>query len=160
MPCEVASDIRSERVFIKRGITAPNTRKHTGNATKILGKQFWNNWRVTNQEGWLPGGLQPGGATGQLPPLNRICTEDVLHVRNLRKCFLNYEAIERQHKKYNDWWNLHACLRLLTTKIEVDIDFITKTKKQKLFCYFVGVLCIFFLAENLYFEWQTNKQKT
>jgi len=29
-----------------------------------------------------------------------------------------------------------------------------------LFCYFVGVFCIFFLAANLYFESQTNKQKT
>jgi len=25
--------------------------------------------------------------------------------------------------------------------------------------YFVDVWCIFFLAENFYFEWQTNKQK-
>jgi len=48
-------------------------------------------------------------------------------------------------------------LRLPTSEIKADIDFINKTKK-KLFCYFVGVLCIFFLAENLYFELQTNKQ--
>jgi len=33
----------------------------------------------------------------------------------------------------------------------------TKTKK-KLFCYFVGVLCIFFPAEHLYFESQTNRK--
>ena len=47
---------------------------------------------------------------------------------------------------------------LIFSEIKADIDFITKTKK-KLFCYFVGLLCIFFLAENLYFESQTNKQK-
>jgi len=29
-----------------------------------------------------------------------------------------------------------------------------------LFCYFVGVLCIFLLGENFNFEPQTNKQKT
>jgi len=45
-------------------------------------------------------------------------------------------------------------------EIKVDIDFLTKTKKQKLFCYFVGLLYYFFLAENLYFESQTNKQTT
>jgi len=34
--CEVASDIHYKRVFIWRSITAPNTRKNTGNTTKIL----------------------------------------------------------------------------------------------------------------------------
>jgi len=38
-------------------------------------------------------------------------------------------------------------LRLPTTEIKADIDFIAKTKKQKVFCYFVDVLCIFILAE-------------
>jgi len=50
-------------------------------------------------------------------------------------------------------------MRLLTTEIIVDIHFIAKIEKEKLFCYFVGVLCIFFLAEILYFESQRNKQK-
>jgi len=27
-----------------------------------------------------------------------------------------------------------------------------------MFCYYVGVFCILILAENFYFEWQTNKQ--
>jgi len=50
------------------------------------------------------------------------------------------------------------CLRLLTTKIKAYIDFITKTKKKK---DFVDVLCIFFLAENLYFDGkQTNRKLT
>jgi len=39
MSCEVASNIRSKRVSVTRGITAPNTRKQ-GITTKILGKQF------------------------------------------------------------------------------------------------------------------------
>jgi len=43
--------------------------------------------------------LATNGATGQLPPLNRLRTEDVLYVRNLRKYFLNYEAIQKQHTK-------------------------------------------------------------
>jgi len=42
-----------------------------------------------------------------------------------------------------------------TSNVKVDLDFITETKK-KWFSYFVGVLYIFFLAENLYFESQTN----
>jgi len=50
-------------------------------------------------------------------------------------------------------------LRLLTTKIKVDINFKTKTKKQKWFSYFVDALRIFFLAEYLLFEWQTDTQK-
>jgi len=37
---QVASNIRSERVFISRGTTEPNTRKHTENTTEILGNHF------------------------------------------------------------------------------------------------------------------------
>jgi len=33
--CEVASDIRSEKAFIWRGITEPNTRKHTEKTRKF-----------------------------------------------------------------------------------------------------------------------------
>jgi len=32
-----------------------------------------------------------------------------------------------------------------------------QAKNNKLFCYFVGVLCIFFIGENLNFESQTKK---
>ena len=49
-------------------------------------------------------------------------------------------------------------LRLPTTEIKADIDFITKTKKQKnalLFCWFVVYL---FLAKKALF-WVANKQK-
>jgi len=41
------------------------------------------------------------------------------------------------------WWNLHACLRLPTTEIKADINFLTKNKKQKiilLFCWCVVYL--------------------
>jgi len=37
---EVASNIRSKRVFIQRGTTAPNTRKHSENITEIQGRHF------------------------------------------------------------------------------------------------------------------------
>jgi len=50
-----------------------------------------------------------------------------------------------------------ACLR---AEIKGDIDFITKTKKLKNCFVILLVCCVFFLAENLYFESQTNKQKT
>ena len=43
-------------------------------------------------------------------------------------------------------------------KIKGDIDFITKPRNKIFFCYFVGVLGIFFVAENLYFESQTNRK--
>jgi len=56
--------------FDIKTITVPNARKHMGNTTNILGKQFWNNWRVTN--------LQPWGPTGQLPAFMKLCTENVL----------------------------------------------------------------------------------
>ena len=39
------------------------------------------------------------GATGELLPLERLCTEDVLHVRNLPKWFFNYEKIKKLHRK-------------------------------------------------------------
>jgi len=52
---------------------------------------------------------------------------------------------------------LDTCLRLSTIEIKADIDTITKIKK---YCCFIRVLCIVFPAENLYFEFQTNKQIT
>jgi len=51
-------------------------------------------------------------------------------------------------------------LRLATKEIKADIDFITKNKKQRVDLLFCWCVVIFFLAEKLYFESQTNKQKT
>jgi len=47
-------------------------------------------------------------------------------------------------------WRLRKLKRTLTLS--------PKTRNKELICYFVGVLFIFFLAEKLYFESQTNKQ--
>jgi len=49
-------------------------------------------------------------------------------------------------------WRLRKLKRTLTLS--------PKTRNKELICYFVGVLFIFFLPEKLYFESQTNKQKT
>ena len=44
---------------------------------------------------------------------------------------------------------MHACLRLPTTEIKADIDFITKNKKQKLFATFL-VCCALFFLQKIY----------
>jgi len=51
-------------------------------------------------------------------------------------------------------------LRLPTTEIKGDIDFITKAKKQKIVSLFCWCVVYLFLAENLYFESQTNRKLT
>jgi len=52
-----------------------------------------------------------------------------------------------------------ACVYLLW-KWKRTLTLWPKPWNKKLFCYFVVVLCIFFLADHLHFEPQTNKQKT
>ena len=52
-------------------ITAPNTKKHTGNTTELLGKQFFAKLKGSQAH-------NQRGATRQLPPLKRLCIEDVL----------------------------------------------------------------------------------
>jgi len=52
-----------------------------------------------------------------------------------------------------------ACVCRLR-KLKRTLTLSPKTRNKELFCYVGGVLCIFFLAENLYFESQENKQKT
>jgi len=39
-----------------------------------------------------------GCGTGQLPSTTETLHEDVLCVRDFRKCFLNYDATEMRHK--------------------------------------------------------------
>jgi len=41
-------------------------------------------------------------------------------------------------------------LRLATTEVKAEIDFITKKRKKIVFCYFVGVLCIFCSRKSLF----------
>ena len=84
--CEIASNIRSERIFTWR--VSNKHGKFHGDSRKAFLKWLKGN-QVRNH----------GGTTGQLPPLKRLCTEDGLHVRNLRKCFLNYDLIEKGYTK-------------------------------------------------------------
>jgi len=85
----------------------------------------------------------------------RLCTEDVLLVRNLRKCFLNYETTEKRHTKQNGWWNLDACPRLPTTEItKRTLTLQPKPWKKKLFC--CCVVYLFSRRTSLF--WVTNKQ--
>ena len=85
-------NICSERVFIRRGIKAPNIRKHTKNTTEILGRNVSNNWRVTRP-----------ATKGQSGNCSHCCSclrlrdfalKMCFHVHNFQQRFLNHEDIE------------------------------------------------------------------
>jgi len=83
--------------------------------------------------------------TEYVPPMFVIC-ESALSIMTRLKS-------NTRNRMTDETW-----LRLPTTEIKADIDFITKTKKQKnalLFCWFVVYL---FLAKKALF-WVANKQK-
>jgi len=144
--CEDASNIHSEKNFIKKAL-----QYQTREIIREIRRTFQaSNFEISEGKP----GPKPWGRPDNCPRL-RDCTEDVLQVRNLRKCFFNYKTLEKRHTKYNGWWNLHTCLRLPTTEIKADIDFIIETKK--LFCFFVGVLCVFFSSRKS-LVWVANKQ--
>jgi len=125
-------------------------RKFQGNS----GEAFWNNWKVTRP---ATRGMEPGNCPHFRDFALKMCS--VLHVRDFRKWFLNYDATEKRHK-YNGWWNLHACLRQPTTEIKADIDFITKNKKQKVVLLFYWCVVHLFSSRKSLSRKQTNKQKT
>jgi len=79
--CEVGRDINSKRVL------SFCLKRHYSTKHKTYGKSTGNNFEIT--EG------QPDNCLRL-----RDCTEDVLHVRNLQKRFLNYKAIEKRHTKH------------------------------------------------------------
>jgi len=120
-----------------------NTRKHMGNTTEILGKQFWNNWRATRRN----------QAIALLSPRSRdfalkMCCMFVI----CEMCVLSQLWCDWKATHEIEWLMKPACLlaSFLLRKLMRTLALQPKPKNNKLFCYFVGVLCIFFLEENLF----------
>ena len=127
------------------------TRKHTANTTEILGMQFWNSWRVTRPT--------TRGANGQFPRLREF---------SLKMCSPRSKYEKALSQLWSDWKATHELEWLMKpTCLITSADYgnysghrlYNQNQEKKLFCYFVGVLYIFFLAENLHFICkQTNRK--
>ena len=77
------------------------TRKHTVNNTEILGKQLWNNWRVTRPT--------TRGANGQLPRLRefslKMCSPCSKYGKVLSQLWSDWKATHE-----TEWLMKLACL--------------------------------------------------